>query len=194
MARRRTNPARRGFNGKCARVVAATLDDVKAFRTAKGGGQKPVVLELKFTPDMNKKDFNRKAKDLVRLGNQGRLKRVLNTKSLRDPKLTSKHRSDMIAKTARNHKGNPKLKQILEQFRGTEKGADGKVRPKSITHKGQIRDPDHIHELQLGGPDDVSNLRWMDAYTNRKMGREIYEAMEAAGVKEGTPIIVRLVR
>ncbi|WP_460539715.1 hypothetical protein [Glycomyces halotolerans] len=174
--------------------MAATLDDVKAFRTAKGGGKKPVVLELKYTPDMKKKDFNRKAKDLVRLGQQGKLKRTLDTKSIRDPDITKKHRSRMIKNLAEKHKNNPKLKQIIEQFKGSEKGPDGKWRPKSVTEKGQLRDPDHVHELQLGGPDDVSNLRWMDAHTNRKIGRDIYQALEDAKVAEGTPVIVRIVR
>jgi hypothetical protein len=32
--------------------------------------------------------------------------------------------------------------------------------------------PDHIWELQLGGPDVASNLRFLDAFTNTNIGMQ----------------------
>ncbi|MFC3885512.1 hypothetical protein ACFOU2_19360 [Bacillus songklensis] len=32
--------------------------------------------------------------------------------------------------------------------------------------------PDHVWELQLGGPDEVSNLKFLDSYTNWHIGTQ----------------------
>lgn len=47
--------------------------------------------------------------------------------------------------------------------------------------------PDHIHELQLGGADAISNLRFLDRFTNWHIGtQQIWPQIRNLPV--GTPI------
>lgn len=39
--------------------------------------------------------------------------------------------------------------------------------------------PDHVWELQLGGPDVASNLHILDAFTNQDIGRQIRQQIHA---------------
>jgi hypothetical protein len=48
-------------------------------------------------------------------------------------------------------------------------------------------DPDHIWELQLGGPDVASNLRMLDRFTNQDIGlRQIWPQIR--NLPDYTPI------
>ncbi|WP_030160402.1 hypothetical protein [Glycomyces sp. NRRL B-16210] len=181
--------------------MAATLDDVKVFRTAKGGaknnGKDPVVIELRRTRGMSKRTFDRKARALEKLGSEGKLVRHKVPKrkgqdgdyvNPRDRSVTSKHREETINRETAKHTGDPAAQaEVRRKYAVMDppKGSEGS--------KGMGQDPDHIHELQLGGPDNASNLSWEDAYTQRKIGKDLKYAMDQAGVEYGTPVIVRIV-
>ncbi|MDN3241292.1 hypothetical protein [Glycomyces tritici] len=175
-----------------ARLVSATLEDVKAFRTSKGGrdamdnsGKQPMVLELKLTKDLKRRDFRRKAKALEALGRDGKL---IKTKPPKRGNPVKKYRKDTVKRIEQRYAGNPTLmKKMLKKFDSSQSGVD----PRSVTKRDQYMEPDHIHELQLGGKDEAANLRWMDSRTNRLLGGDINVAL--SGVPEGTPIIVRIV-
>jgi hypothetical protein len=201
MARSRRARNRAAHNQRCARVVAATLDDVKAFRTAKGGspnnGRDPVVIELRRTRGMSKRTFDRKAKALEKLGWEGKLVRHKVPKkkgatgewvNSRDRNVTARHRQDAIERGTSQHTGNPAAQEEVRR-----KYAVMNPPPGSEGSRGMGQDPDHIHELQLGGADEASNLSWEDAYTQRKIGKDLKYAMDQAGVDYGTPVIVRIV-
>src|SRR5690606_19234310 len=90
MVRKRTAPPRQSQSAG-AKILSAWLENADVFRTAKTAGKQvdqPAVLVLHKRPDFVKKDFDRKAKDLVRLGSEGRLSKaepVRRTIHHRDP-------------------------------------------------------------------------------------------------------------
>lgn len=60
------------------------------------------------------------------------------------------------------------IKRIWKQY-GTNNPQFANKLIERITTKMQ---PDHIWELQLGGPDTASNLRFLDSYTNWDIGTQ----------------------
>jgi hypothetical protein len=50
--------------------------------------------------------------------------------------------------------------------------------------------PDHVWELQLGGPDDPSNLHILDAFTNQAIGRQIWQQIRS--LADYTPIRINI--
>ncbi|MER7419952.1 hypothetical protein ABT346_24760 [Micromonospora peucetia] len=195
MPNRRTSPPRQ-TPAKGARLVSAYLENADVFRTAKGGGKPtgPAVLVLRNRPDFVKKDFDRKAADLVRLGQEGKLvktkpkRKQVEHKDPKKPgtrKLTTVYRDRVIRRLnkGQNYVSNKELVKALYR------GKNPKKHP--VTSPGVTLDPDHVHELQLGGKDSYDNLRLMDAWTNREIGREIGQALK--DVPEGTPVIVKVI-
>jgi hypothetical protein len=186
--RGRTNPPRR-TTADGSRLLSAYLDNADVFRTAKGGGKKPnqpAVLVLQRRPDFDKRDFNRKARDLQRLSNQGKLKKA-------KPNRPASYKSPLDGKM-KGLAGWKRDRGIVDKLKNKEKNKEiidklfaGK---RGVTHRGQALDADHIHDLGLDGPDSLSNLRWMDAWTNREMGREIGQALK--DVPPGTPVIIKI--
>lgn len=191
MVRGRKNPPR-AAQAKGAKVVSAWLENADVFRTAKGGGPKPdgpAILVLKNRPDFHKGDFDRKAKDLVRLGKEGKLKKttpergkIYDKKTGKSRTTTNIFRDRMIRRLTKNGRKYQANKSLVNKLYGGKKG---------VTKVGQGLDPDHIHELQLEGADAYGNLRMMDAWTNREMGREISQALR--DVPAGTKVIVKVV-
>lgn len=196
MVKRRTNPPRK-TQAAGAKIISALLENKDAFRTAKTTGGTPpkkAVLVLRNRPDFVKKDFDRKAADLVRLGQEGKLvktKPVRRQIAHRDPKKPGTRKTTTIFRDriirrlnkGQNYMSNKELVQAL--YRGKD------PRRFPVTGPGVTVDPDHIHELQLGGSDTYDNLRLMDAWTNREIGREIDKALE--DVPYGTEIIVKVI-
>lgn len=198
--RRKRN--REAYNQRCAKVVAATLEEKRVFRTAKGrapnNGKEPVVIELRRTRGMSKRTFNRKAKALEKLGQQGQLVRHKVPKKPganqgpwvrnRNRNVTRQHRQNTIQQGTARHSGNPAAQDEVRR-----KYATMDQKPGTQGSKGMGQDPDHVHELQLGGADVPSNLSWEDAYTQRKIGKDLKQAMDDVGVEYGTPVIIRVV-
>ncbi|MEU7930190.1 hypothetical protein [Micromonospora echinofusca] len=204
MARKRTNPPRQ-TQAKGARVVSAYLENADVFRTAKSAGTKPkgpAVLVLKNRPDFDKRDFDRKARDLQRLGQDGALKKApsdRDSNKVYDPSTgkrrtrTNVYRDRMIRSLTKDGRltqdmGTPETNKYLANKNVVERLYAGKG---PITARGQGYDPDHIQELQLDGTDTYDNLRPMDAWTNRQLGSDISVALR--DVPEGTPVIVKVI-
>jgi hypothetical protein len=191
MARRRINPPRKA-QAKGARIVSAFLENADVFKTGKGGGRPtgPAVLVLRRRPDFHRADFDRKARDLVRLGNEGRLSKAASNRTLlRDRKtgqprtVTNVHRDRVIRRLTRNGETYRANRSLVDKLYRGKRG--------DITEAGQALDPDHIQDLQLRGADRYDNLRLMDAWTNRQLGSDIATALR--DVPEGTPIIVKVI-
>ncbi|MEV4754459.1 hypothetical protein AB0J86_04970 [Micromonospora sp. NPDC049559] len=173
------------------RIVSAVLENADVFRTAKTNGtipKEPAKLVLRRPPDFDRKDFDRKARDLQRLSQQGKLKKA---KSER-PKILDRnsgemrtksqiYRERMIRKLERKKSQGHNVKDTLWRLYAGK----GNVGP------GKGLDPDHIHELQLDGPDEYHNLRLKDTYANRMMGSDISTALR--NVPEGHPVTIRVI-
>ena len=177
MARVRSRAARKSVS-KGAKILSGLIDNPRFFRAGKGRGGKPAVVTIKFDSKMSKKDFRTKADSLLRLSREGKLRK---TPVKRDPQITRNYRGETIRRLTGRHRGNrPEQRRIAQKFSGRT----------SANRAGDGLDPDHVHELQLGGRDHADNLRWMDAYTNRTIGSQI--AGQLRGVPDGTPVIIRV--
>lgn len=207
MARKRTAPPRQ-TQAKGAKIVSAYLENADVFRTAKSAGTKPkgpAVLVLRNRPDFDKRDFDRKARDLVRLGQEGRLSKAKSDRTANNVyhrggrgtkpgtrTRTNVFRDRVTRRLTRNKRltqqhGTPETNQYLANKDLVDRLYDGRG---PITARGQGLDPDHVHELQLDGKDEYANLRLMDAWTNRQIGSDISVALR--DVPEGTPVIVKV--
>ncbi|MFK3981670.1 hypothetical protein ACI2K4_14980 [Micromonospora sp. NPDC050397] len=172
--------------------MSAYLENASVFRTAKGGGPAPTgpaVLVLRRRPDFDRRDFDRKARDLKRLGERGKLSKTKPNRTTVYDKTTGKMRSRtnvfrdrIIRKLTRTSKRYQDNKSLVQRLYGGKK---------SVTGPGQGLDPDHVHELQLGGADTYRNLRLVDSWTNRELGREISQALKDVPI--GTKVIVKVV-
>ena len=61
-------------------------------------------------------------------------------------------------------------------------------------YKGQITtrmQPDHVWELQLGGPDTTSNIRFLDSFTNWDIGTQQIRP-QIRNLEIGTKIKIRV--
>lgn len=193
MPKKRISPPRH-TTAKGARVISAYLENAHVFRTAKGSkATQPAVLVLRRRPDFHKADFDRKARDLVRLGREGKLVKTASNRTTVTDRKTGKKRT----------KSNVYRDRIIRRLTGdrgkyeANKSLVGRLfRPKNpsrnpITGPGQGLDPDHIHDLQLGGSDTYGNLRLMDSWTNRVLGGDIATALRDVPI--GTPVIVKVI-
>ncbi|HEX5598536.1 MAG TPA: hypothetical protein VFX61_21335 [Micromonosporaceae bacterium] len=173
-------------------MVSAHLENASVFRTAKGGGpapSQPAVVVLRRRPDFHQKDFDRKARDLVRLGEQGKLRKtkperpkVYDRKTGKSRSKTNIYRDRVIRKLTRDDRKYQKNKTLVQRLYGGKGPVSG---------PNQGLDPDHIHELQLGGSDTYDNFRLMDSWTNRELGREISRALNDVPI--GTPVTVKVI-
>ncbi|SCL56488.1 hypothetical protein GA0070606_2616 [Micromonospora citrea] len=188
-----------------ARIVSASLANADVFRAARSAGtepDEPAVLVLRYRPDFDRRDFDRKARDLVRLGREGRLKKAApdrESNKVYDPSTgkrrtrTNVYRERIIRRLTKGGRltrdtGTAETNKYLANKRVVERLYAGKGRPKAA---GVGYDPDHIQELQLDGKDTYDNFRLMDTWTNREIGREISVALR--NVPEGTPVIVKVI-
>ena len=121
---------------------------------------------------MPSREFARKAAALQELGEQGALVRAANPVA-RDPAITRAYRQDMI-------------RRIWAQY-GTQ---NREFANRLIDRVTRRMSPDHVHELQLGGLDATSNLRFLDRFTNWHVGTQIWPQIRDLPV--GTPIRIRI--
>jgi RHS repeat-associated protein len=131
------------------------------------------TVTLRRVDGMAGREFSRKATALLELGEQGALFRAGNPVA-RNPAITREYRQNMI-------------RRIWAQY-----GARNPVFAEQLIHRVRRRmDVDHIHELQLGGLDASSNLRFLDSFTNWHVGtQQIWSQIRDLPV--GTPIRIHI--
>ena len=82
---------------------------------------------------------------------------------------------------------NQLIKRVFAQF-----GEHNPALAKAIRNRiVSSMNPDHVWELQLGGPDDVANLHILDADVNQGIGRQIRRQIRT--LPDYTPIRVRII-
>ncbi|MEU0945136.1 hypothetical protein ABZ379_20410 [Streptomyces canus] len=129
----------------------------------------PHTVTLEWKPGMPKQAFERKARALQRLGEEGKLFKFKGrTKDYRDSKITADYKGALTALIHRNHKDDPEFaKEAAEAARRME--------------------PDHTNELQTGGPDAWRNLRMLDRFTNQDIGN-VQIRQQIKDLPDGNPI------
>ncbi|MFG3525230.1 hypothetical protein ACGF8B_00635 [Streptomyces sp. NPDC047917] len=132
--------------------------------------------EYKKTPGtyhtMPKHEFRRKAAALKELGDQGKL---FKSKSPTRGSAASDYRQDLIDR-------------IHKQF-SKRNSEFSKRLIRRITTRMQ---PDHVHELQLGGLDVKTNLKFLDTFTNWHIGTQQIR-LQIKDLPDGTPIKIRII-
>jgi hypothetical protein len=146
-----------------------------AARDLENAVDKRVEITLAREERMPKREFRRKALALQKLGDEGKL---IKTKSVRDREVTKRYRQDLINRIhAQYGQRNPEFsKRLINRIAGS-----GKMQP------------DHIHELQLGGPDTAQNLRFLDTFTNWHIGTQQIR-QQIRTLPDGTPIKIRIIK
>ena len=96
---------------------------------------------------------------------------------VRDRQVTKSYRQDLINRIhAQYGQRNPEFsKTLIDRITG------GKMQP------------DHIHELQLGGADTAANLRFLDTFTNWHIGTQQIRR-QIAGLPDGTLIKIGIIK
>lgn len=118
-------------------------------------------------------EFKRKANALKELGDNGLLYKAENPIN-RNPAITRAYRQDMI-------------KRIWKQY-GTSNPQFANKLIDRITTRMQ---PDHVWELQLGGPDRASNIRFLDSFTNWDIGTQQIRP-QIRNLEVGTKIKIKI--
>ncbi|WP_405984685.1 hypothetical protein [Streptomyces sp. NBC_00872] len=121
---------------------------------------------------MPKGQFNLKAAALQNLSDSGVLYKAPNPVA-RDSSITNNYKANLIAR-------------VFDQFGSTNPVFAAALRTRLLTRMN----PDHVWELQLGGPDDVGNLHILDAFTNQTIGREIWGQIRT--LPDYTPIRINI--
>ncbi len=139
-----------------------------AMYNAQGEAQ----VELSLEEGMSPLQARPKAMALQSLSDQGLLSKAVEPVA-RDPAITRAFRQDMIDRIwAQYGQRNPEFAVSL------------------IDRVTTQMSPDHIWELQLGGPDITTNLSWLDRATNEAFGRQIRQQL--VGVPTGTQVRINL--
>jgi hypothetical protein len=154
-----------------------TVDDIHTYYVIAGTkpvlvhncGEEPAEVTVRWQPGMPKAEFNRKAAELQALSDAGKLFKAPNPVS-RDSSVTGKYKADLI-------------RRVYDQYGKTNPGFADALKSRILTRM----DPDHVWELQLGGPDVSSNLRMLDRFTNQQIGmRQIWPQIRS--LPDHTPI------
>ncbi|TYB46902.1 hypothetical protein [Actinomadura chibensis] len=147
------------------------------FRWARRHGpKKPVTIELRHVPGMPKHQFMRKAEALKKLGDENKLFKAHSPLPPRNRDRAVRHQQDLIRRIHEQYgERNPELSRRL-----IRRITDGSM---------QL---DHRHELQLGGADLRSNLRYLDSFTNHHVG-SVQIRPQIRNLPDGTPIRIRII-
>lgn len=129
----------------------------------------PHTVTLEWKPGMPKAAFERKARALQRLGEEGSLFKFKGkTEDFRDKEITRQYKGALEALIRRNHKDDPEF-------------AD------EAATAARAMQPDHVNELQTGGPDAWRNLRMLDRTTNFDIGTQQIRP-QIKDLPDGNPI------
>jgi RHS repeat-associated protein len=120
------------------------------------GGSGPVDVTVRWMSGMPKNQFNIKARQLQDLSDRGVLFKAPNPVA-RDSTITGRYKQQLI-------------RRVFDQFGQTNRDFAEALRTRILTRMN----PDHIWELQLGGPDVLANLHILDAFTNQRIGTQIW--------------------
>ncbi|MFG2331527.1 DNRLRE domain-containing protein [Streptomyces sp. NPDC048604] len=163
------------------RVHNLTVDGVHTYYVDAGGQSLlvhnancgPVEITVKYQQGMSKVEFAKKAAALQKLSDQGKLFKAPNPVA-RNKQITKNYKGDLI-------------KRVYDQYGSTNPAFADKLKDRILNRM----DPDHVHELQLGGPDAAGNLKMLDRYTNWHIGtQQIWPQIK--NLDDFTPIKIRI--
>ncbi|MEV6765251.1 DUF6531 domain-containing protein [Streptomyces sp. NPDC051105] len=143
--------------------------DPLGLQCTEGG---PVEVTVQWLEGMPKQQFRMKADALMKLSDAGVLFKAPNPVA-RDSTITNNYKRDLI-------------RRVYDQFGKTNRDFADVLRSRII----QRMNPDHVWELQLGGPDAATNLHILDAFTNQRIGNQIWNQIR--NLPDHTPLKIRI--
>lgn len=161
--------------GKAAgKIIRIALQQLRKVRVRGPNRNLPTAtVRVQYKSFMPRKQFERKMRALVRLSDQGKLFKATNPVQ-RNSQLTRDYKNQVIQRIHRMY---------------SQRDPAG---TRALIDRVRRMDVDHIHDLQLGGPDVRSNLRLLDRATNTDIGlRQIWPQIR--GLPDGTPIRIQVV-
>jgi ribosomal 50S subunit-associated protein YjgA (DUF615 family) len=154
---------------KAAEDIAAAPRRVLAPNPA----MEPVTIKIERQPFMPRSQFRRKMDALKKLGEEGKLFKATNP-------------------VLRNRRVTDGFREALRQRIKAQYGQRNRDFARQLIYRvNKLMQPDHIWDLQLGGPDVAGNLRFLDAATNRELGTQI--RTQLMHLPDGTPIRIEVV-
>lgn len=130
------------------------------------------TVKVRRQPHYKMGPFDRKMRALKRLSDEGKLFKATNPVQ-RDKSITKEYKARIRQRIWDKYW--PHDKDMANRLNERLKGVD----------------PDHVWELQLGGPDTADNLRLLDRATNRDIGTDIWRQIR--NLPDGTPIRIEVV-
>ncbi|MEU9381346.1 DUF6531 domain-containing protein [Streptomyces sp. NPDC048279] len=143
--------------------------DPLGLQCTEGG---PAEITVQWLEGMPKQQFRMKADALLKLSDAGVLFKAPNPVA-RDSSITNNYKRDLI-------------RRVYDQFGKTNREFADTLRSRIL----QRMNPDHVWELQLGGPDAATNLHILDAFTNQRIGNQIWQQIR--NLPDHTPLKIRI--
>lgn len=166
---------------RSVRVHNLTVDTVHTYYVVVAGQSLlvhnancgPTEVTVKYEQGMSKAEFAKKAAALQKLSDQGKLFKAPNPVK-RNSQITKNYKGDLI-------------KRVYDQYGSTNPAFADKLKDRILNRM----DPDHVHELQLGGADAASNLKMLDRFTNWHIGtQQIWPQIR--NLDDFTPIKIKI--
>lgn len=163
------------------RVHNLTVEGVHTYYVVAGGQTllvhnancEPVEVTVKYVEGMSRTEFAKKAAALQKLSDEGKLFKAPNPVA-RNKQVTKNYKGDLI-------------RRVYDQYGSTNPQFADKLKDRILNRM----DPDHIHELQLGGPDTAANLKMLDRFTNQHIGtQQIWQQIRS--LDDYTPIKIKI--
>ena len=111
---------------------------------------------LAADPAWPRRDFERKLHALQDLASRGKLVRATTPVS-RDPSVTADYKNRLI-------------RAAYDTYGKKDPATFQRMRTRILSMQ-----PEHVHDLQLGGLDDASNLSLLNADVNQGLGRQVWQ-------------------
>ncbi|MCG5449541.1 MULTISPECIES: endonuclease [Micromonospora] len=164
----------RGGSGKPkgGKLVRAAVQKASAKPVVRNNDLPEVTIKVKRKSMHARAQFDRKMNALKKLSDEGKLFKQANPVA-RDETITKGYKARIRQK-------------IFDKYWPHDKKLSNK-----LTERLRLQQPDHVWELQLGGPDDVSNLKLLHGDTNRDVGQQIWQ--QIMKLPDGTPIRIEVV-
>ncbi|KPI15694.1 RHS repeat-associated core domain containing protein-containing protein [Actinobacteria bacterium OK074] len=143
--------------------------DPLGLQCTEGG---PAEITVQWLEGMPKQQFKMKANALQKLSDAGVLFKAPNPVA-RDASITNNYKRDLI-------------RRVFDQYGKSNRDFAEALRSRIV----QRMNPDHVWELQLGGPDAATNLHILDAFTNQRIGNQIWTQIRS--LPDHTPLRIRI--
>ncbi|MGC4759241.1 hypothetical protein [Micromonospora trifolii] len=154
------------------RTAQPVVQKPPATPVARNDELSEVTIKVQREPFHARAQFDRKMNALRKLSDEGKLFKQANPVA-RDKRITDDYKARIRQK-------------IFDKYWPHDQDMANR-----LSDRLSLQHPDHVWELQLGGADDVSNLKLLHGLTNVDIGKQIWQKIMK--LPDGTPIRIEVV-